>query len=190
METLHDDHMKRSAKWQAKAREDARQAFWDAHEKTQEEYPAETAEERAAAHEALGELAVNFEAPDAANEKRIAEVGSVSHGTMRLEDLIPACMDVLRELWPEKAAALESEYAYLFAYLNDTDNYNDITGGIDIPDGLYEEASYLFNESIMDSMNELAPDNCYFGSHPGDGSDYGFWYDEEYEDSMMEDIGE
>jgi hypothetical protein len=35
--------------------------------------------------------------------------------------------------------------------------------------------SDILNEEICSKMNELAPTGFYFGCHPGDGSDIGFW---------------
>lgn len=38
-----------------------------------------------------------------------------------------------------------------------------------------EEKHWILNEDIWDYLNDIAPDGCYFGGHPGDGCDYGFW---------------
>lgn len=38
-----------------------------------------------------------------------------------------------------------------------------------------EDRAFLLNETIWDEMNDIAPEGTYFGAHPGDGSDYGFW---------------
>ena len=85
---------------------------------------------------------------------------SLSHATMRNEDLIPCFADFLRdhaECWP---------YA---EPVNACDHLFDETGYYDP-----ELAEYLLDD-LFSALNEIAPDGCYFGSHPGDGSDYGFW---------------
>lgn len=86
-------------------------------------------------------------------------IGSVSSGTMRYEDLIPAFMSVLREYSPERAASMEG---WEPQPLEDGD----------YPDA---EATSIFVDALFDDLNEIAPEGCYFGASEGDGADYGFW---------------
>jgi hypothetical protein len=38
-----------------------------------------------------------------------------------------------------------------------------------------QKRSYIFHERIWGILNDIAPDGCYFGAHPGNGTHYGFW---------------
>jgi hypothetical protein len=87
-----------------------------------------------------------------------AQIGSVSHGTMREEDLIPRFIDLLEEFGHEDEELSEIRHRAEQA------NYYDS-----------EEAAYDLNDYLFYALQEYAPPFCYFGSHPGDGSDYGFW---------------
>jgi hypothetical protein len=101
------------------------------------------------------------------NNTKIATVGSVISGTMRKEDLIP---DFIFEL-----GELEHE----------SDNLSEIITRFNESDKSYfkSEDSDFDLEELFDMMDEHSPEGYYFGAHPGDGSDYGFWMFEDYSDN-------
>jgi hypothetical protein len=91
---------------------------------------------------------------------KYGDIGTVSHGTMRPEDLIPAFLDVaerLRLTREDRKAVREIRAAW--------------------------EAEQFFNNgededalnSLFDILDRCAPPYCYFGALEGDGADYGFW---------------
>jgi len=86
-----------------------------------------------------------------------AEIGTVIHGTLRSEDLIPAFADELELLDEQK------EFVSLVKEANKFKDWEDV-----------EECGWLI-ERLVDALSEFAPDGCYFGATEGDGSDFGFW---------------
>ena len=89
-------------------------------------------------------------------------IGTVSEATHRTEDLIPAFMSVLERYAPERYAQLSEECPQT---LEDGE----------YPD--YESACAWLEETLFDAMADIAPPYTYFGTHPGDGADFGFWPD-------------
>nr|DAE30325.1 MAG TPA: hypothetical protein [virus sp. ct5rm7] len=85
---------------------------------------------------------------------------SVSHGTMRTQDLIPAFMDIIRDT-PEYIQMINIVPAYAMED-KEADWWNSI-----------EATEFL--ESLFDILDIYSPEGYYFGTHPGDGSDYGYW---------------
>lgn len=86
-----------------------------------------------------------------------ATIGTVSHGTMLPSDLIPAFLAELEALRGQPVDFVEP--------------------GTATPEWIAanpEDADELL-ETLFDALDAYAPDGCYFGAHPGDGSDYGFW---------------
>ena len=81
--------------------------------------------------------------------------GTIIHGTMRPEDLIPAFR-----------AELERIDAIAEGSIVPADDPESDDG--------QEELIELF-----DALDRYAPEGMYFGAHPGDGADYGFWPIEE-----------
>jgi hypothetical protein len=95
--------------------------------------------------------------------------GSVSSGTMRPEDLIPTFYEEAKIHGCEVKETTFHKLAYRKPQPlpEDWEEYYQS-----------EEADWDL-ESLFDMLDEIAPEGCYFGSHPGDGADYGFWEVEE-----------
>ena len=98
-------------------------------------------------------------------------MGSISHGTMRNEDLIPDFLALLEQL-ARKAKNRNhiSMCADIRRRMKQFNYYTSTDADIDL------------NEDLFQALNEYAAPYMYFGAHPGDGSDYGFWLDEDMED--------
>lgn len=94
--------------------------------------------------------------------------GTIIHGTLRGYDLYFAFFDELMAINPELYEKVRrSEYMPPVAAAQDDDH----------PWWESEECSELLNQ-LFDALNECAPEGTYFGAHPGDGSDFGFWAEE------------
>ena len=99
----------------------------------------------------------------------------LSHGTLRNEDLIQSFMDFLQNVKgiceiEKKVDLLQKDVDKL--ELEEESGYSDYYKD-------QETASYILNEDIWDLLNDIAPEFTYFGSTEWDGSDFGFWTDEE-----------
>jgi len=92
---------------------------------------------------------------------------SVSSATLREVDLIPAFEEVL------DAAGVEYDRPA---------SVDKLLLGQSLTDDESEEVGFYLNEELFDQLNEIAPEGTYFGSHPGDGSDFGFWEDDDHEE--------
>ncbi len=106
-------------------------------------------------------------------------VGTISHGTMRNEDLIPCFLDELTSLDKDAAGKIEIDFPEYESAEED--------------DEFWEETASWMLEALFDALNEHAPAFCYFGALEGDGSDYGFWpmLDAAEEESFkVNDLGE
>ncbi len=101
-------------------------------------------------------------------------LGTVSHATMKPEDLIPCFLDLLKELDEN------NEYTSVIAEGEKIIKYNEEKEDLNIPedkdlDWDSENVSEYLNEDLWNALDSFAPPYCYFGAHPGDGSDYGYW---------------
>lgn len=91
---------------------------------------------------------------------------AVSQNANDIEDLIDDCLNFLRSLTlsqetVEKIAEVESKLREIENISNSDTKYR-------------LEKSILFHD-IFEILESIAPEGCYFGSHPGDPMVIGFW---------------
>jgi len=118
------------------------------------------------------------------------EIGTVSHGTARPFDLLERFAETLDALLDRRRIArtdtpdetvladarfvaqcetLLAECDALLA-LGDGEAFEIVAHAEGVPDIL---------DALFDALDRFALPGFYFGSHPGDGSDFGFWADDE-----------
>lgn len=99
-------------------------------------------------------------------------IGSVSHATMREEDLIPAFISELRSQRPLSRAhrKLIREIESRMCAVQDMAEYYD-------SDDASSDLEELFN-----ALEAYCMPYFYFGAHPGDGADYGYWLSDDFTD--------
>ncbi len=79
-------------------------------------------------------------------------VGTLISGTHRPEDLAPVFLNTIASADLGRAIRLGERYE-----AGDEDVLAD----------------------MFDALDDIAPEGTYFGAHPGDGADFGFWRDDE-----------
>lgn len=105
------------------------------------------------------------------NNKR-PSFGSVSCATTRPQDLIPAfAWELEHNVGPISAAHKD--------LVREADALTDYDS---------ENADYILSD-LFDALNEYAPPYAYFGAHPGDGADYGFWLSESFDQDIVDNGG-
>ncbi len=108
---------------------------------------------------------------------KTASLGSVSTATLRPEDLLSAfraTLEGLVFLSGDYLSKNHSERDRFACILGDAQDLFDETGEA-IPEDKWEEAAEMINETLPDALQEFAAPYTYFGAHPGDGADFGFW---------------
>ena len=91
-------------------------------------------------------------------ERKSIKLGSISAGTWRMEDLLPAFTNVLERLDGSHELIQEAD-----AFIADWD--------------LGREVGEELVDKLQAALNEFCPPFIYFGAHKDDPTDFGFWLD-------------
>jgi hypothetical protein len=108
---------------------------------------------------------------------RYASPGTVSHGTLRTADLIPAFTSALDTLNDRNCYTNDGDELALVALsTRATDLLASIERAQAADEHYYDsDAADEDLSTLIDILGEYAPAGHYFGAHEGDGSDFGFW---------------
>lgn len=112
--------------------------------------------------------------PDHAKIEPFRWAGSVSEGTLLVEDLVPKYIEVLDDLnkgQVEYLASTSPEWGEYVALVR-----NGQAVGLRDCD---QESVGEFMERLYDELNDAAPEGYVFGAHEGDGASFGFWRTED-----------
>jgi hypothetical protein len=106
-------------------------------------------------------------------------LGSVIHATLRPEDLLGAFLFALEDAGSSKASRFNAELIEL-GFGHSMCGVCGMGNREEWPEGFDDDTAQEIIADMMDALNDIAPDGYYFGAHPGDGSDFGFWECEEW----------
>jgi len=109
------------------------------------------------------------------------QLGTISHGTLRTQDLLPAFLETLTARGGEIPKDLEcgTHIEYLNWPSLDTTACDDDDKFWDSEDAMWDM------EALTDALQTLCPPFVYFGTLEGDGSDFGFWPDRDSIEEIM-----
>jgi hypothetical protein len=112
---------------------------------------------------------------------KYAQLGSVSHGTMRIEDLLATFASELE--YQLKRQPKSFKRAGFRKLINEARRVGPET----------ERAQFVL-DALFDALDEFSPPYGYFGALEGDGADYGFWLShgvaEEFDGLKVADTGD
>lgn len=119
---------------------------------------------------------------------KTATLGSISHGTLRSEDLLETFGKEL-----EWQIQRNGEYFSKPENFTERDRLNNLAcealdcwldDGETLDPAKEDLIAELINETLPDALQSFCAPYCFFGAHHGDGADFGFWL------SDIEDIKE
>jgi hypothetical protein len=104
------------------------------------------------------------------------QLGSISTGTLRTEDLLPAFIEAIGRLGGTLPSDLECVNHMEYTALPSYDHVGVIDDSIDFWQS--DEAAWDW-EALTTVLEYLCPPFVYFGTLEGDGADFGFWVNAE-----------
>jgi hypothetical protein len=99
------------------------------------------------------------------------EYGTIIHGTLREQDLVPAFLSELEYRDPVAAERIQTGREAIIEVLC-ADRAWDLT---ELAQGYFWDRVAWLMDELYDALEAAAPEGCYFGAIEGDGSDFGFW---------------
>ena len=114
---------------------------------------------------------------------KTVEIGSISTGTLRSEDLLETFADELERLAPmlstptRMALAVARGFGTMQLIADARKCCDKLNGDIYEVNESDEIAASEIVNTLSDTLGEFAPPYCYFGTLEGDGADFGFWPD-------------
>jgi hypothetical protein len=99
---------------------------------------------------------------------KYATPGTISHGTMLPDDLLPKFARELEDCVTRNPELPLIEREQLTKLVWEAREFTEFES----------DASAEMIFALMDALQDFAPPGHYFGSHEGDGADFGYWPEE------------